>query len=308
VANRGGAIYWGYTSADLTVEDCIFHNNSNAAIRTYHLEIDSTVTIRNCDFIGNEGAVYPMNGGNAVITDCVFDGNTATDRAGAIRATGGTTTDIKNCIFTENISDYAAGAISFEMGNHRLANCIFAGNRAAGRGGAIYTSQLLDDKGSLTIINCTFSNNEAHTGGAIWLSHDSFPIITNSILWENTPNEIGGGGGVPTVTYSDIQGGYPGEGNIDADPLFVNSGNGDYHLTAGSPCIDTGTNNGAPTIDFDGEYRPQGLVVDIGADEYNFSDIDQDRDVDGSDLGSYISNQNGISIEEFASNFGFARR
>jgi predicted outer membrane repeat protein len=313
VSNSGGGIYWGYTSANLTVEDCIFHNNSNAAIRTYHLKIDSFVTIRNCDFIGNEGAVYPMNGGNVVITGCVFDGNTATFRAGVIRATGGTKTDIKNCIFTGNISNHDAGAISFEMGIHRLTNCIFAGNRAGERGGAIYTSHLLDDKGSLTIINCTFSNNEAHTGGAIWLSSDSFPIITNSILWENTPNEIYGGGGVPTVTYSDIQGDFIGEGNIDSDPLFV--GGGDYHLKSGSPCIDAGNNLVTDIATQDMDAKPRFIdgdedmtaTVDMGAYEYGDiceCDTLMDLDIDGLDLADYMSDPGSNEVSILAEDFG----
>jgi len=58
------------------------------------------------------------------------------------------------------------------------------------------------------------------------------------------------------VTYSDIQGGWEGVGNIDADPLFVDPdgpdddpntwGDNDYHLSPGSPCIDAGCNGGVP--------------------------------------------------------------
>jgi predicted outer membrane repeat protein len=304
VANGGGAIYWGYTSADLTVVDCIFYNNSNTAIRTYALKDDSTVTISNCDFIGNEEAVYPMFGGNAVITNCYFYGNTSTVRGGAIRATGGTTTDIKNCIFTDNISDYDAGAISFEYGNHRLANCIFAGNRAGGRGGAIYTSQLFIPDNSLTIINCTFSDNEAENGGAIWLSSNSFPTISNSILWNNTPDEISGDG-VPTVTYSDIQGGYIGEGNMEDAPFFMDITDPDpvnwnLRLRSNSPCIDEGDNNapGLPINDLDAKPRiidgDSDIIatVDMGAYEYGDiceGDFDEDSDVDGSDLAVFAA-------------------
>jgi hypothetical protein len=79
-------------------------------------------------------------------------------------------------------------------------------------------------------------------------------------------NEIYQSGYFIDLTYSDIQGGWPGEGNIDADPLFV--GGGDYHLAAGSPCINTGTGAGAPADDLDGDPRPQGVGYDMGADEY----------------------------------------
>ncbi len=54
-------------------------------------------------------------------------------------------------------------------------------------------------------------------------------------------------------------------GNINADPLFV--GSGDYHIQAGSPCIDTGSATGAPSDDIDGDSRPQGAGYDMGSDE-----------------------------------------
>lgn len=100
---------------------------------------------------------------------------------------------------------------------------------------------------------------------------------------------------MPSVTYSDIQGGHTGTGNIDADPLFVDPANGDFHLGQGSPCIDAGDNSASalPTIDFDGEDRKiddptvadtgNGTppIVDMGADE--FLDSDQDGTPDYND-------------------------
>ena len=71
------------------------------------------------------------------------------------------------------------------------------------------------------------------------------------------------------ITFFNIAGGWEGEGNIDADPLFVDPENGDFHLTVDSPCIDAGTLEGAPEFDFEGDPRPQGDGVDMGADEYS---------------------------------------
>lgn len=56
--------------------------------------------------------------------------------------------------------------------------------------------------------------------------------------------------------------------------MFVDAAGGDYHLQAGSPCIDAGTNEGAPNMDFDGNPRPIDgdgdniAVVDMGAFEF----------------------------------------
>jgi hypothetical protein len=91
----------------------------------------------------------------------------------------------------------------------------------------------------------------------------------------NGADEISGSA---TVTYSDVDGGYSGTGNINSDPLFV--GSGDYHLQSGSPCIDTGTSSGAPAADIDGDSRGydgdglgsggtgDGSDYDMGSDEY----------------------------------------
>jgi hypothetical protein len=110
-------------------------------------------------------------------------------------------------------------------------------------------------------------------GGGISINGTSSAIIVNSILWgDSAPvdSEISGAPASFDVTYSDIEGGWAGTGNIDEDPLFV--GGGDYHLTSGSLCIDAGTNVHPvvviPLDDIDGDVRPYGAGHDMGADEY----------------------------------------
>ena len=71
-------------------------------------------------------------------------------------------------------------------------------------------------------------------------------------------------------TYSDFNNGFTmpsGTGNISSDPQFVDENSGDFHLQAGSACIDAGTSTGAPVLDFDGVARPQGNGYDMGAFE-----------------------------------------
>ena len=72
------------------------------------------------------------------------------------------------------------------------------------------------------------------------------------------------------MTYSDVRGAWPGEGNIDTDPLFVNPTDGDYHLSSPSPCINAGDIRFSPQegeSDIDGDPRVLLGVVDMGADE-----------------------------------------
>ena len=99
----------------------------------------------------------------------------------------------------------------------------------------------------LELYNNTFYGNSGEFfGGAIHFDTNSSGIITNSIFWENEGPE--GITGAATITYSDIQGGWEGTGNIDADPLFCNPDSGDYTLAQNSPCVGTGadtTNMGA---------------------------------------------------------------
>ena len=97
--------------------------------------------------------------------------------------------------------------------------------------------------------------------------------MANSIVWNNAPEPIyNSGSSVPAVTYCDIQGGYPGTGNIDQLPEFANPGSDNFHLQPTSHCIDSGSNAAAQNIDlnedFDGEDRILNGTVDMGADEF----------------------------------------
>jgi predicted outer membrane repeat protein len=112
--------------------------------------------------------------------------------------------------------------------------------------------------------NVTITGNVAsNQGGAISTLGIVTVRLTNCIAWDNFPNDILPG----VVSYSDVQGGKLGAGNIDDDPMFVSTN--DWHLRAGSPCIDAGTNLASPVndTDIDGQPRVFNDHVDMGADE-----------------------------------------
>jgi parallel beta-helix repeat protein len=197
-----------------------------------------------------------------------------------------------NCVFTDNSADTKEGGGMCTSGSSSptLTNCIFSGN-SANSGGGMYNFNY----SSPTLVNCTFNGNLAvNYGGGIYDSNGS-PTLANCILWGNTattgPQIHNVGSSHPVVSFSDVQGGYSGTSNINADPLFVNAGD-NLRLSPGSPCIDTANNLAVPTgieTDLDGRDRfvdgdcNTTVIVDMGAFEFTsayFGDFDSDCDVD----------------------------
>ena len=109
-------------------------------------------------------------------------------------------------------------------------------------GGGMY----IGDNSSPILMHVTISENSAANGGGLFLENSDIglvnPVLTNSIIWDNIPGSIYllTGNEEPIISYSDIEGGWEGEGNIESDPLFTDPENSDYTLMDGSPCIDSG--------------------------------------------------------------------
>ena len=184
---------------------------------------------------------------------------------------------IARCKITGNGASHGGGIyMSDEVGtgfSPQVINCLITNNNASTWGSGIffYGSAL-----SPTVMNCTIADNTAGDGVGVYNLLASV-TITNSIIYGNSTSNIfnNPAGGTSAATYSCIgltSGVFTGEGNINADPLFV--GSGDYHLGSGSPCIDTGDPDftGPPSIDLDGNSRIASSVVDMGAYEYGSSD------------------------------------
>ncbi len=146
------------------------------------------------------------------------------------------------------LQDKRGGGIYCENSAPDLSYILFVNNSAQWGGGIYCWSS------SPSVTNCTFYGNDAGDAGGMTVVGGN-PSVMNCIFWENGGfEEIMG---TATVTFSDIQGGMFGPGNINDDPMFVDPAAGDFHLQEGSPCIDTGS----PTSPND----PDGTPADMGA-------------------------------------------
>jgi hypothetical protein len=126
--------------------------------------------------------------------------------------------------------------------------------------------------GNIRLINSTVADNTADVGGGFYAPQEAIKAA-NMILYGNTSLSVFSSN--ICIIYSDIEGGFPGEGNIDLDPSFVDALNINYDLNPDSPCIDTGTadmsicanNISMPVADIVGTSRPQSAFYDMGAYE-----------------------------------------
>jgi len=292
---HAGAIY--NDEGNLALDNCVFAGNTasnrGGAILSYSIHSNN---ITNCEFTDNSG----RSGGAMVISDdsvsntvtnTTFIGNTADTDGGAIVCDADI--NITGCIFLENIaSRYGTIATYADPGKTiAVVNSTFA-NNSVQYGGGVCINGSSGELGAVIIKHCTFTGNTATGDGGAVLSRKALGptsvfLVSNSILWGDSGNEIAviDNGELPTVIYSDVdQDGYEGsKGNIREDPLFV--GVDDFHLAAGSPCVDMGTDANVAD-DIDGDLRPLLTGFDMGADEYTGACWDLDSD-------TYISEQCG---------------
>ncbi|MHC4791263.1 MAG: right-handed parallel beta-helix repeat-containing protein [Planctomycetota bacterium] len=239
-SSYGGGIYCAPRSSP-TINNCTIANNA-AGFGGGIACFESNPMITNC--IIKENSLHGWGWGAGMYND--YESNPTLNPM------------ITNCIIKENSLHgwgWGAGMYNDYESNPTFTNCIFTGNSANYGGGGM--SNHWDSNPIVT--NCTFTGNSANgewaLGGGIYCWNSS-PTITNCILWGDMPEEIEVYRGSPVVTYSDVQGGWPGEGNINTKPSFAFPH--DYHLMPDSACIDAGTNspiNGLPENDIDGNPR-----------------------------------------------------
>jgi len=213
-----------------TLANCTFTGNSAYAGGGVCYLFESSPKLTNCTFNGNSaviggglvGAVSAMT-----ITNCTFTGNSGEYYGGAFYSESGSATII-NCIFSENSCGFYGGAINEAFSSSSLLyNCLFTGNSCSMSGGAMYYWY----ESSPSLFNCTFAGNSAPNGNAIACSTpegyedvSSTVHVFNSIFWDGGGEIWNDDNSTIMITYSDVQGGWLGQGNINADPRFVEPG------------------------------------------------------------------------------------
>ncbi|MCH7614030.1 MAG: T9SS type A sorting domain-containing protein, partial [Candidatus Marinimicrobia bacterium] len=265
----------------------------------------SAIKISHCEISNNEsrygGGITILGGGRAtIIEDCLITenvgdwgggiylwsaspsiNNTLISKNSASNGAGiymdGSSPDIQGTVIMNNDASTGGGIYIEDDYDFPslpiLQNCLIAKNSANSRGGAIYC---IGDSSKPVFINCTITGNYLKwddDGGGIYSVFDSNILLVNTILYNNTPNEIFLHEEYPssvTIGYSNIEGGLAGiagnannvnwlEGNLDNDPLFADTANAVYTLNIGSPSIDAGTS----LFVWEGD-----TIINLGSNDY----------------------------------------
>ena len=240
------------------------------------------------------GAIHFHHRSRVIVRNCIFTGNTAPG-GGAISCDNDSSPTIINCLITGNTAGFNGGAVlTTDQSTPTFINCTITGNTAAWNGGAVFLNGFRG--AGPTFINCTIADNTAgREGGGIFAGgFESGATLTNSIIWANSGDQITGPGGDVIVRFSDVQGGFVGQGNINADPLFVDPASGDYHIASGSPAINAGDPNFPAQpgdTDIDGQKRVWNGRVDMGSDEFGsfaFGDVNCDGTINALDIEPFL--------------------
>lgn len=231
----------------------------------------------------NMGGGVLVNGASAgavssiVVYNCIYTNNYAV-YGGGLGAYGNAAIETNwgcfACLFYNNQAvDGGAGACFSDNSNQELGNfesCIFNNNTASAGNSSVFSSSISNASTSYSeinqIYNCLLYNEATPMmSNQLNSAHCSYTFM-NNIIWTPGSPYTGGytTGNTPiNFDHCDVDGTLPPGSNIDADPQFINTAGGNFHVPPCSPVVDAGYNWAEYVNDYDGNLRQQG-VVDIG--------------------------------------------
>ncbi|MFU8844393.1 MAG: right-handed parallel beta-helix repeat-containing protein [Bacteroidales bacterium] len=276
--------------SDVTIENTVIEDNKNTGMAVHYSAPQvSDFSIRNnngggLSLIGNSfGFLFPFFYNGSIY------GNKTAGNGGGISVSMDAFASFSHLDVHSNSAQLGGGV--YGSHSHLTFEKLFISDNSALEGGGIYLNSqaslditfsvvsfntatqngggLFNQNGNLTADRCTFAYNTAgNTGGGFY--HDAETNqsnnLSNAVIWQNYPDAIHSLQAQPLVTYTNVEGGYPGKGNIDADPLFADPLNNNFQLTWAdfpvvseltSPCIDKGNPLSEPD--------PDQTIADMGA-------------------------------------------
>lgn len=254
---------------DSSIQDVLIQSNTFLENRVGSIEISANAGTNNgvsrARILGN--AI--VNGNNpillfhlsetkvptsgAFIEDTLIAGNTLIGDGGSVSIFGGqanTVSAVGNVIRNTQIVNNAllAGA-----GIRVIGGKTTGATRNRVEGVSMVNNTLVTSTPGLTVT----SNSEGGSGNTV-----TGVAVSNSIFWPRPEAPLGAGFLVGELAVSQVDHSITpmpdftgANGNLSANPLLANAANGDLHLRPGSPAIDAGTSDGAPSRDLEGRPR-----------------------------------------------------
>jgi hypothetical protein len=313
----------------LQMTNCLVTDNSSRTVCKFNsgtglnMESGVSLTLENVTFSGNHSAavkqwvssIISVNSSASTLKGVAVEGNRLESEStinnidyGMAHIAGTGLFIAQDLQIRDNVFQTTPGALNsqgmalrFQHGSVELNNLAIVNNKVSEPfDGSVFQSLVaFVGSGTASITNATIADNHGHSEGlASAIESESSPVtIKNSIIWNSSASSQIIGENI-SVSFSDILGGYEGEGNINADPNFI--GDGDYRLQFPSPCIGTGTMDSAPTSDILGNPRPMplGTDPDMGAyeDDHPFTSVNEHETQNS--LGFYPNPTNGVVFIE----------